>query len=175
MVPAGRAVNSVGADRIPVSPVRYGKLCTASLSATKSVLPTSAMPIGEFRPCRNTCFSTEPGFDSRNSVIRLALGWAPEPARFIASFCTLPRTPLLSSGLGGASASATSTSPFGSTYSQRGCWSSAASAVALVPSATCGFAPSCQPVALATRSVGRIDLVGATNCGDGPYSGEDAP
>src|SRR5882757_5118893 len=130
----------------------------------------SAMPIGEFKPCRNTCFSTDPGFDSRSSVIRLPLGCAPEPARFITSLWTLPPTPLLSSGLAGASDPATSTSPFGSTYNQRGCSSLRAKAVTVVPSAPCGFPPSFQPLAFATRTVATMDLVGATNSGDGPYS-----
>src|SRR5260370_1262701 len=50
MVPAGSAVNRVASDLSSVSPDRYGKLSTASLFATYNVLPTSAMPMGEFKP-----------------------------------------------------------------------------------------------------------------------------
>ena len=49
----------------------------------------------------------------------LVLG-AAAPARFITRPMNHPRRPLPSSGLEGALVSATSTSPFGSTYSQRG-------------------------------------------------------
>ena len=64
---------------------------------------------------------------SRSSVMRLALGW-PAPAFFISSFMNQPLMPLPSSGLGGALVSATSTSPLGSTYSQRGCCKPSANA-----------------------------------------------
>ena len=56
---------------------------------------------------------------SRSSVMRSALGPA-EPAFFIDRLKNQPRTPLASSGLGGALVSATSTSPLGNTCSQRG-------------------------------------------------------
>ena len=56
---------------------------------------------------------------SRNKVIRLALG-TPAPALAIVRFMNQLRSPPFSPGLGGALVSATNTSPFGSTYSQRG-------------------------------------------------------
>ena len=51
---------------------------------------------------------------SRSSVMRLALV-EPEPARLMIIFAIQPLMPLVSSGFGGASVSATSTSPFGNT------------------------------------------------------------
>jgi hypothetical protein len=56
---------------------------------------------------------------SRSSVIRFALGTA-APARFWNILKNHPLIPLPSSGRSGAFVSATRTSPFGSTYSQRG-------------------------------------------------------
>jgi hypothetical protein len=42
-----RQCGQLGGRRLDLG--RYGKLSTASLSAAKKVLPTRAMPIGEFR------------------------------------------------------------------------------------------------------------------------------
>jgi hypothetical protein len=51
--------------------------------------------------------------------MRLALG-LPAPALFITFFMIQPLIPTVPSGLGGAFVSATSTSPLGNMYSQRG-------------------------------------------------------
>ncbi len=82
------------------------------------------MPKGEFKPSRNTLrvCAAPSGVRPRSRVMRLALG-VRAPARFM----TMPAAqslmpPEASGGLGGALVSATSTSPLGSTYSQRG-WS----------------------------------------------------
>ena len=90
---------------------------------------------------------------SRNKLILLALG-CDEPARFITSFMIFPLIPLLSSGLGGASVSATNTSPLGNTYSQRGCCSCAAKACTFNPAAGVGIVPVGQPLAGAIFTVG---------------------
>ena len=81
------------------------------------------MPNGEFSPDSSTLrVSAVPSPSaSRSRVMRLALGTA-APARFITFFMTQPLMPWPSSGRGGAFVSATSTSPLGSTCSQRG-WS----------------------------------------------------
>ncbi len=83
------------------------------------------MPNGEFRSCSRTVrVSATPSWSaSRSNVMRFALTVL-APARFITNpvaHALMP--PGASSGLGGALVSATSTSPLGSTYSQRG-WSS---------------------------------------------------
>ena len=74
---------------ISVTPSRYGKRTMASVFATYSMSPISAMPKGEFRPFRNTVFTsaTPSPSASRSRVMRLALGTA-APARA----CTLPWT-----------------------------------------------------------------------------------
>ena len=73
------------------------------------------MPYGECRSLMKTSrtSATPSPFASRSSVMRFALG-VTEPARFMNSFWKKPRTPLPSSGLGGALVSATRTSPLGS-------------------------------------------------------------
>ncbi len=74
------------------------------------------MPIGELRPVRNTERVSATPFPSasRSKVMRLALGTA-APAYFMPIFINQPMMPRSISGCGGASVSATSTSPFGST------------------------------------------------------------
>jgi hypothetical protein len=57
---------------------------------------------------------------------------------------------------------------FGSTYSQCGCWSLRAYAVLSTQQES--HRTMIQPLAFATRILERMDLVGATNTGDGPYS-----
>ena len=76
--------------------------------------------------------------------------------------------PFASSGLGGAAVSATSTSPFGNTCSQRGCASPYANAFTVMPDATFGLAPAGQPRAVAISTVGIIDFFGAGSVGVGP-------
>src|SRR5690242_21602755 len=104
--------------------------------------------------------------------MRLALG-VPEPARLINFFMTQPLKPLRSSGLGGASVSATSTSPFGSTYTQRGCWRFAAKASTASPGAGAGFPPDGQPFAGATFTVGMTEECGAGSSGVSPVPTSD--
>ena len=91
-----------------------------------------------------------------------------EPAFAIHFFVIQPRKPFPSSGLGGALVSATSTSPFGNTYSQRGCASPCANAFTVIPDATFGLAPAGQPRAVAISTVGISDFFGAGNVGLGP-------
>src|SRR5215203_649675 len=83
-----------------------------------------------------------------------------------------PLIPLLSSGLGGALVSATSTSPFGRTWSHRGWTRSRAKAATAVPSAAMGLAPCGQPVALTTCTSGISALLGAGRVGSGPVPAE---
>ena len=93
-----------------------GSLPATSELATKRLLPTSAMPNGEFNPSsrtERTSAMPSPSV-SRSKVMRLALG-TPAPARFITRPITQPLMPRPSSGLGGALVSATSTSPLGNT------------------------------------------------------------
>ena len=100
-------------------------------------------------------------------MIRSALGTA-APAFAICIFVIQPVKPFPSSGLGGAFVSATSTSPFGSTYSQRGCASPCANAFTVMPDATFGLAPAGQPRAVAISTVGISDFFGAGSVGVGP-------
>jgi hypothetical protein len=83
----------------------------------------SAMPNGECNPCRKTVrnSATPSPSASRSKVMRLALG-TDDPATVITCFMThfFKPPPASSSGRGGRFVSATSTSPFGSTYSHRG-------------------------------------------------------
>ena len=92
---------------------------------------------------------------SRSNVIRFALG-TPAPARLHQHLHDPApdfRHEALDS-LGGAFDSATRTSPFGSTYSQRGCDRSLARAVTVSPAAATGLPPSGQPTAGAMAIVG---------------------
>src|SRR6185295_7876923 len=127
------------------------------------------MPNGECNPCRQMVFISAMPSPSlyRSSVIRLALG-VPAPARAMTFFMTQPLTPLRSSGLGGAFVSATSTSPLGRTYSQRGWSRSLANACTANPAAGDGFAPAGQPLAVATCMVGKSVWCGAGSVGWGP-------
>ncbi|MCY1440204.1 hypothetical protein D9M71_564690 [compost metagenome] len=86
------------------------------MSATYRSLPTRVMPKGELRFSRNTVrVSATPSWSlSRSRVMRFGLG-TPAPARPMTFLVIQPLMPLLSSGLGGALVSATSTSPLGST------------------------------------------------------------
>src|SRR3954468_5658884 len=113
------------------------------------------MPNGELRPDRKMVrVSAMPSpSESRSSVIRLALGTAP-PAFVWYRLKNHPLSPFSSSGLGGALVSATSTSPFGSTYNQRGWSSPCANACTVVPSADAGVAPAGQLLAFTTLTVG---------------------
>ena len=79
------------------------------------------MPNGDARSVRKAVrnSATPSPSASRSRLMRLALGVA-APAFFIVRFMNHARRPFFSAGFGGALVSATSTSPFGSTYSQRG-------------------------------------------------------
>src|SRR5687768_14527260 len=68
-------------------------------------------------------------------------------------------------GFGGEFVSATSTSPFGNTWSQRGCSSLSAYAATLSPAAAIGVVPAGQPTALATLTTGISDVRGGGSCG----------
>ncbi|MNX89410.1 hypothetical protein D3C86_1214240 [compost metagenome] len=130
----------------------------------------SAMPKGEFSPSSSTLrVSAMPSWSaSRKSVMRFALTVL-APARFIAApvaHALMP--PEASSGLGGALVSATSTSPLGSTYSQRGWSSPPAYAVTARPLAATGCAPGGQPTARAVFTVGMRVVLGGGNLGFGP-------
>src|SRR5882724_274001 len=127
------------------------------------------MPYGEFNLSANgkRWSATPVPRESRSRVMRLALGVI-EPARFMNRFCTQPRTPLASAGFGGAFVSATSTSPLGNTYSQRGCARPVANAVTVSPAAGTGWPPGGQPFAGATYKVGSSDFSGGGICGFGP-------
>src|ERR1035438_1838199 len=96
-----------------------------------------------------------------------ALG-VPAPARPMTIFVIQPLMPRVSSGLGGALVSATSTSPFGKTYKVRGWSSAAAKALTAMPLAAVGLPPAGQPVAVATLTVGIQDFCGAGRAGEGP-------
>ena len=83
--PPGRSVTLTGAARDAGLPglVRAPSRCASAL-ATNSSLPTSAMPKGEFSPCRKTLrvSATPSPSASRSRVMRLALG-TPAPAFFM--------------------------------------------------------------------------------------------
>ena len=168
--PAGSGARRCPASVMAVAPSLYGKRTMASAFATNSWPPTSAMPKGECRPFRNTLrvSATPSPSTSRSSVMRSALG-TPAPAFAMTLPITQARTPdCLVSGVCGLFDSATSTSPFGSTYSQRG-WSRPwARACTSSPCAACGLAPSGQPFAGAMSTVGIRLRFGAGNCGAGP-------
>src|SRR6185436_11556612 len=68
----------------------------------------------------------------------------------------------------GAAVSATSTSPLGSVYTQRGCDRPVANALTATPSAGVGFMPGGQPLASATCTTGMVCLFGSGSCGLGP-------
>ena len=99
--------------------------------------------------------------------MRSALG-VTAPAPFMIIVCTRPRSPLPSSGLGGALVSATSTSPFGSTRSQRGWSSPSARAATWRPAAAVGRSPAPQPTAFAVWMVGSNVFLGAGSVGEAP-------
>jgi hypothetical protein len=166
--PPGRSTTRLPAAVICVAPVVYGKRTIASALATYRSPPTRAMPNGENRFCRNTCFcSAMPSpSPSRSRVMRFGLG-TPAPARFITSFMTHFLMPPESS-FGGAFDSATSTSPLGSTCSQRGCSRPPANSVTVRPAAGVGLAPCGQPFAGAMSTVGISVLFGCGSCGFGP-------
>ena len=96
---------------------------------------------------------------SRSRLMRFALG-TPAPARFITIFANQALMPPPLSRRGGALLSATSTSPLGSTYNQRGCCSPVANGVTAVPGAPMGWVPWGQPWAGATLTVGIKDGFG---------------
>src|SRR5436189_3190617 len=79
-----------------------------------------------------------------------------------------PRIPLGFSRSAGAFVSATRTSPFGSTYSQRGCCSPLAKACARRSAAALGVDPSLHPTARATFTTGMRDVRGGGRWGVGP-------
>jgi hypothetical protein len=88
---SGSGATVTGAPVARVAPVVHGSRTIASVFATYRSVPTSTIPNGEFIPSANT-----------------------------ARVSNHPFTPLLSSGRVGALVSATRTSPFGRTYSDRG-------------------------------------------------------
>ena len=73
------------------------------------------------------------------------------PAVFMIACSMKPVTPRESSGLGGALVSATSTSPFGRRYSQRGWSRFSAKAVTFRPDAAVGFSPAAHFLLRARR------------------------
>ena len=174
----GKSVTCTPAALICVCPASYGNLMMASALATYRLPPTSAMPNGEFKPCKKTdrVSATPSPLASRSSVMRLALG-TPAPAFFI----TTPMTQRLmlkgrSSG-GGLLLSATSTSPLGSTCTQRGWSRSRASAVTAKPAMGLGVSPSGQAFAGAILTVGIRPLLGCGRVGVAPMpaaGGSDA-
>jgi len=134
------------------------------------------MPNGEFNASMKTVFvsATPSPSASRSSTMRLAVG-APAPAFFCTDFITLPLSPLASSGLGGALVSATSTSPLGSTNSQRGWLRFVANALTATPAGAAGFSSAGQPLAGATCIVGITCLSTGLMTGCGPtVSGGEA-
>ena len=127
------------------------------------------MPNGEFNPLSSTArtSATPSPLASRSRLMRLALG-TPAPARFITRPAIQSLRPVDPGGLGGALLSATSTSPLGSTYSQRGWSRPLAKAATRVPVAATGVAPVGQPWAGATFTVGTKVGLGAGSLGVGP-------
>src|SRR6185295_1440513 len=119
---AGKVLSRVPCALIFVAPGVYGNFMMESVFATYSVLPTSAMPNGELRPVMNSLLTsaTPSPLASRSSVMRFAEGTT-DPALVMNLVMTLPLMPLPSSGRSGAADSATSTSPLGNVYTQRGC------------------------------------------------------
>src|SRR4051812_23579443 len=155
IVPPGSIVTGAGGAVICVAPVEYGTLTSASALATYSVSPASAIPNGERSPDRKVdrMSATPSPSVSRRRVMRSALG-TPPPAFFWNRLKKYPFTPLLSSGRTGAFVSATSTSPLGSTQSQRGCIRLVANAATARPFAALGFPPGGQPFAVTMFIVG---------------------
>ena len=105
----------------------------------------SCTPNGEWRFSMNTCFSHWPpaAFALRSRLIRLP-PLSPLPERFL----TMPATScfgVVTASLPGPLDSTTSTSPFGSMYSWRGCMRSPAIFSILRPAATFGVCPCFQP------------------------------
>ncbi len=127
------------------------------------------MPNGEWSPSTKGCLSsaTPSPSASRNSVMRFAEGTF-APALAITRFITAPLMPPPSFGRSGALLSATSTSPFGSTYTQRGCSSPVANAFTARPCAGVGLPCAGQPVADAICTTGRSFFSGSTSVGFGP-------
>ena len=142
---------------------------TASVLATYKSLPTSAMPKGECNCASNTVrWSATPSPSvSRSRVMRSALGPL-APDLLIISPMNQARRLGLASGLAGALVSATSTSPFGSTYNQRGWSSPLANACTCRPAAGTGARPSLQPWAGAILTVGTKVGTGSGKTGLGP-------
>ena len=89
--------------------------------ATYRVSPTKVIPKGEYRfEMKIDLVSATPSpFVSRSRTILFSLG-TPPPPRARKTLKRNPLNPRLSSGRLGALVSATSTSPFGRTYSHRG-------------------------------------------------------
>src|SRR5829696_6003745 len=79
-----------------------------------------------------------------------------------------PRMPPARWRSAGPLLSATSTSPLGRTYSQRGCDRSLANARTVIPFATVGVAPSVHPTARATFTTGIHEVRGGGSVGFGP-------
>ncbi|MCY1353630.1 hypothetical protein D9M69_399760 [compost metagenome] len=125
------------------------------------------MPNGECRFSRNAVrvSATPSPSASRSRLMRLALG-TPAPALAMIRPAIQPFSPPPSRA--GALLSATSTSPLGSTYSQRGWSSPPAKALTWVPVAATGLPPSGQPTAGAMLTVGNSVLLGGGSFGFGP-------
>ena len=99
--------------------------------------------------------------------MRFGLG-TPAPAFCITEPMIVPLMPLTPPLPGGPLVSATSTSPLGSTYSQRGCTSPVAKALTAKPAAAVGFSPCFQPTAGAMLTVGSAVRTGSGKVGFGP-------
>src|SRR5882672_3782248 len=167
-MPLGRSTTFVPGVVICSTPLVYVYRQSASALATYNWSPTRAMPNGDLRSCRNTLrFSATPSPSaSRNRTIRLGLGTR-APARAISLPCTQERTPLDGS-VPGELVSATSTSPLGSTYNQRGCCRSVANAATASPGAAVGVSPAPHGLAGATLIVGTSECSGSGIAGFGP-------
>ena len=128
---------------------------------------SNAMPNGEFSPVMNGVFSsaTPSPSASRSSVMRLADG-TPAPTRPISTRITQPVIPPPLRG--GELVSATSTSPLGRRYSQRGWSSPVAKAATRSPAAAVGVCPCAQPIGLAVFTVGITCSRGAVMSGRAP-------
>ena len=103
----------------------------------------------------------------------MRLGLTPSAAaRFIVA--TIARPKIESADCSSCNASAASTSPPGSTCSQRGCLRPVAKALTLSPGAACGVWPESQPRAVGIFSVGSAPCGRAGGmAGRGPTAGCD--
>src|SRR6476469_209521 len=150
LIVPGRSANSTPGAVMRVAPDTYGYLTIASVLATYNVAPISCTPNGECRLSRKSCFSHSPAAPGtwRNNVMRLP-PLAPLPERAF----TLPANHCLGVVTGsvpGPLDSTTSTSPFGSISSWRGCIRPVAMGSMVNPAATLGVWPCFQPTPVGT-------------------------